>query len=79
MCRLQGIDFQPRARQAWAALLALGLSYEQVLCFEEWSVIDGIDIDLAIDALPEIKSLTYEAGRSFRLYCPAHGSPRFMP
>jgi len=67
MCRLRGIDFA-KSQEAWMALLALGLSYEQVLSFEEWSAIGGVDINLAIEALPEIKSLTYEAGRSFRQY-----------
>lgn len=67
MCGMKGIDFST-SREAWSALISLELSYEQVLCFESWSTVGGIDIDLAITALPEIKSLTYEAGRSFRLY-----------
>ncbi|MFO7598656.1 MAG: hypothetical protein R6X27_02465 [Candidatus Desulfacyla sp.] len=72
MCRMRGIDFS-KSREAWSALTPLGLSYEQVLCFEAWSEIGGIEIDLAISALPEIKSLTYEAGKSFRQYCTLPG------
>lgn len=72
MCRMRGIDFS-KSREAWSALAPLGLSYEQVLCFEAWSEIGGIEIDLAISALPEIKSLTYEAGKSFRQYCTLPG------
>lgn len=67
MCGMEGIDFN-KCREAWSSLLSLGLSYEQVLCFESWSALRDIDIDQAIAALPEIKSLTYEAGKSFRLY-----------
>jgi len=68
MCLMEGIDFD-KSREAWSALTSLGLSYEQVLCFEAWSEIGGIDIDLAMAALPQIQSLTYEAGKSFRQYC----------
>ena len=75
MCLMEGIDFD-KSREAWSALISHVLSYEQVLCFEAWSEISGIDIDLAIAALPQIQSLTYEAGKSFRQYCTL---PRISP
>lgn len=68
MCLMPGIDFS-RCQTAWLALLELDLSYEQVLVFEEWSRLDGITADLALAALPKIKTLGYEAGRAFGRYC----------
>lgn len=65
--RAQGIDFA-RSRQVWSLLLNSRLSYEQVLCYEQWSTLEGVTIDLAIAALAEIKTLGYEAGKSFTLY-----------
>ncbi len=67
MCLMPGISFA-KSMQAWQKLLETGLSFEQVLCFEKWSRLPGVDIDLAIAALPEIKKLSYEAGKSFRAY-----------
>ncbi|MFP7754811.1 hypothetical protein ACLG6S_09180 [Thermodesulfobacteriota bacterium B35] len=67
MCRMPGISFE-KSRQAWKEILSLDLSFEQVLCFEKWSELPGVDMDLALTALPEIKKLSYEAGRSFRRY-----------
>jgi hypothetical protein len=66
--RAKGIDFD-RSQQVWSLLLHSGLSYEQVLCFEQWSTLSGVPIDLAIAALTEIRTLGYEAGRAFTLYC----------
>ncbi|MHB8810871.1 MAG: hypothetical protein ACYC9M_12795, partial [Desulfobulbaceae bacterium] len=65
--RAQGIDFA-RSQQVWSLLLNSRLSYEQVLCYEQWSNLSGLTFDLAIAALAEIKTLGYEAGRSFTLY-----------
>lgn len=65
--RAHGIDFA-RSQQVWSLLLSTRLSYEQVLCYEQWSALSGVTIDLAIAALAEIKTLNYEAGRSFTLY-----------
>ncbi len=67
MCRMPGITFG-KSMQAWQEILELDLSFEQVLCFEKWSGLPGVDMDLALTALPEIKKLSYEAGRSFRTY-----------
>ncbi len=67
MCLMPGISFT-KSRQAWQELLELGLSFEQVLCFEKWSRLPGVDIDLALTALPKIGKLSYEAGKSFRAY-----------
>ncbi|RUM79705.1 MAG: hypothetical protein DSZ14_03325, partial [Candidatus Thioglobus sp.] len=49
-------------------LIRLHLSYEQMLAFEQWADLHGATMELAITALPEIKSLNYEAGKSFRAY-----------
>ena len=68
IARARGMDFE-RSKEAWSLLLRTDLSYEQVLCFEQWSNLEGITVDLALAALAEIKSLGYEAGRSFALYC----------
>ncbi len=65
--RAKGMDFA-RSQEVWSLLLNTRLSYEQVLCYEQWSALEGVTIDLAITALAEIKSLGYEAGRSFTLY-----------
>jgi len=65
--RVEGIDF-PRSREVWSLLLNTRLSYEQVLCYEQWSSLSGVTLDLAIPALTEIKALGYEAGKSFKLY-----------
>ncbi len=67
MCLMPGISFA-KSMQAWQALLELGLSFEQVLCFEKWSRLPGVDIDLALAVLPKIGKLSYEAGKSFRAY-----------
>jgi len=68
MCVMPGIDFK-KSKQAWASLIELDLSYEQILAFEKWSELEGVTANLALSALPEIKSLDYEAGKSFRRYC----------
>ncbi|RJX22493.1 MAG: hypothetical protein C4563_03340 [Desulfobulbus sp.] len=73
--KAQGMDFE-KSRQIWSLLISSGLSYEQVLCYEKWSDLDGITVDLAIAALTDIKTLAYEAGRSFTLYC---SLPRVTP
>jgi len=67
LSEMQGIDFI-KSKQAWVSLTSLGLSYEQVLVFEEWSDLGQIHIDLALTALLEISTLNYEAGKSFRSY-----------
>lgn len=77
ICLLPGIDFAA-SRESWAVLLETPLSFEQVLAFEEWSDLDGVDIPLALQALPEIAGLSYEAGRAFRSYLLLPGiSPRY--
>jgi len=68
LCEMQGMSFA-KSNQAWAILLNLGLSYEQILVFEEWSDLSQIHIDLGLTALQEISTLNYEAGKSFRNYC----------
>lgn len=65
--RAQGMDFA-RSQQVWSLLLNSRLSYEQVLCYEQWSNLSGLTFGLATAALTEIKTLGYEAGRSFTLY-----------
>ncbi|MFZ5799088.1 MAG: hypothetical protein ACYCYR_12165 [Desulfobulbaceae bacterium] len=70
--KAQGMDFE-KSRQIWSLLISSSLSYEQVLCYEKWSDLDGITVDLAIAALTDIKTLAYEAGRSFTLYCSLPG------
>ncbi|WP_267927837.1 hypothetical protein [Desulfolithobacter dissulfuricans] len=76
VCLLPGIDFE-RSRRAWAELLRLRLSYEQTLSFERWTLLRGVDADLAIQALEKIKTLSYEAGRAFRAYLQLPGiTPR---
>ena len=51
LCEMQGMSFT-KSKQAWNSLISLGLSYEQVLVFEEWSDLGQIHIDLALTALP---------------------------
>jgi hypothetical protein len=68
MCEMEDIDFA-RSKQAWATLIELDLSYEQTLTFEKWSDLEGATAELALTALPAIKSLNYEPSRSFRSYC----------
>lgn len=68
MCLMPGMDFE-RSKKVWAMLFELDLSYEQVLAFEEWGRLDGASADLAISALPKIKTLGYEAGKAFSRYC----------
>ncbi len=72
MCLMPGISYD-KSRQAWRQILELGLSFEQVLCFEKWSSLPGVDIDLALAALPKIGKLSYEAGKSFRVYADLPG------
>jgi hypothetical protein len=72
---MQGMNFA-KSKQAWNSLINLGLSYEQVLVFEEWSDLGQIHIDLALTAMPEISTLNYEAGKSFRNYS---SLPRVSP
>lgn len=67
-CRMNGIDFV-RSKQVWALLVELDLSYEQVLSFEQWSLIEGVDSEMALAALQEVQTLSYEASKSFRQYC----------
>ncbi len=67
LCLLPGINFST-CNQAWELLLATRLSYEQVLAFEQWSDLPGVDLTLALQALPQIQQLSYEAGRAFRAY-----------
>ena len=72
MSLLPGANFT-LSKQAWATLFRLHLSFEQMLAFEEWSDLHGTTMELAIQALPEINSLNYEAGRSFRAYLAISG------
>jgi len=76
ICLLPGITFTT-CMQSWSVLLKTHLSFDQVLAFEEWSDLDGVDLPLALQALPEIELLSYEAGRAFRSYLELPGiSPR---
>lgn len=65
---MEGMSFA-KSKEAWASLLALDLTYEQMLSFEEWAELGQMDIDSALQVLPEINTLDYEAGRAFRNYC----------
>ena len=77
ICQLPGIDFAT-SRRSWTVLLETSLSFEQVLAFEEWSNLNGVDVPLALQALPEIATLNYEAGRAFRSYLLLPGiSPKY--
>ena len=67
MSLLQGANFE-LSTKAWDALFRLHLSYEQMLTFEDWADLNDTTMELATQALPEIKSLNYEAGKSFRAY-----------
>ena len=67
MSLLKGADFT-LSQKAWDELIRLHLSYEQMLTFEDWADLRGTTMELAIQALPQIKSLNYEAGKSFRVY-----------
>ena len=72
MSLLPGANFT-RSQRAWDALFRLHLSYEQMLTFEDWVDLDETTMELAIGALPEIKSLNYEAGKSFRAFLGIQG------
>ena len=77
ICLLPGINFA-ESKKSWLVLLETPLSFEQVLAFEEWSDLDGVDTPLALKALPEIATLNYEAGRAFRSYLLLPGiSPKY--
>lgn len=66
------------SQKAWDALFRLHLSYEQMLTFEDWADLDETTMELAIEALPEIKSLNYEPGKSFRAFLGIQGvKPNF--
>ncbi len=67
ICLLPGITFAT-SMQSWRVLLKTHLSFEQVLAFEEWSDLDGVDLPLALQALPQLADLSYETGRAFRSY-----------
>ena len=77
MSLLPGANFA-LSKKAWDSLLRLHLSFEQMLTFEEWADLHGTTMELSIRALPEIKSLNYEAGKSFRAYLEISGiKPNF--
>lgn len=68
LSQTRGINFA-KSKEAWSILIGLGLTYEQLLAFEEWIDLDWIHIDLALEGLQQVTTLDYEAGRSFRSYC----------
>lgn len=68
LVQMEGMSFA-KSKEAWASLIGLGLSYEQMLSFEVWADLGQVDINSALRALPEIKTLNYEAGKAFRNYC----------
>ena len=72
MSLLPGANFT-LSKQAWATLFRLHFSFEQMLAFEEWADLHGTTMELAIQALPEIKTLNYAAGKSFRAYLAISG------
>jgi len=77
MSLMKGANFQ-LSQRTWDDLIRLHLSYEQMLTFEDWADLRGTTMELAIQALPEIKSLNYEAGKSFRAYLALEGiKPHF--
>ncbi|MEA2114277.1 MAG: hypothetical protein U9P36_02695 [Thermodesulfobacteriota bacterium] len=77
MSLLPGANFG-LSQRAWDALFRLHLSYEQMLTFEDWADLNETTMELAIQALPEIKSLNYEAGKAFRAYLGLEGiKPNF--
>ena len=61
------------SQRAWDALVRLHLSYEQMLAFEDWADLHGATMKIGLTALPAIKSLNYEAGKSFRAYLKISG------
>lgn len=63
----QGVTFE-KSQLAWEQLLWSPLSYEQLLSFEQWSETGAMHVDLALKGLKEIKTLGYEAGKSFQLF-----------
>jgi hypothetical protein len=64
---LPGADFT-LSRQAWAILLRYHYSYEQMVTFEQWVDLNGVTMKLALKALPEIRTLNYEAGKAYRAF-----------
>ena len=64
---LPGTDFES-SKKAWGLLLSLHLSYEQLLIFEDWADLEGATMEQALQLLPKIKTMRYEAGKSFRAY-----------
>ncbi|RUM34177.1 MAG: hypothetical protein DSY50_06875 [Desulfobulbus sp.] len=67
MSLLSGADYT-HSQRAWEVLIRLHLTYEQMLAFEDWADLPGTTMEMAIDALPEILTLDYNAGKAFRAY-----------
>ena len=56
LCQMEGMNFA-KSKKAWADLISLGLSYEQMLAFEKWSYMGQIHIDIGLEAIQKISLL----------------------
>lgn len=73
MCVLPGINFH-YARQVIELLGQERISYEHVLTFEALAGVSGMNIELGIAGLSDIKGLTFEGGRAFRNFSSVPGT-----
>ncbi len=55
-------DFQ----NIWSLLINNPMSYQQRLCFEQWSKLPNIDLELAVKGMKNIAALSTPAGLSFQ-------------
>ncbi|WP_051305350.1 hypothetical protein [Desulfogranum mediterraneum] len=65
LCRLPALSFA-HCQRAWSLLINHPLSYEQLLSFEQWTALEGVEVEQALEGLPRIQSLTPEAAQAFR-------------
>jgi hypothetical protein len=72
ICAMQGVNFE-YARQAIELLNQDRLSFEQVLSFEALSNQGPLDIRLGLSGITAVRSLGYQAGKSFRNYLGVQG------
>lgn len=67
ICALPGVNFE-YAKQTIDLLGRERFTFEQVLTFEALASIGAADIKLGMASLSTVKTLSFEAGRSFRSY-----------
>lgn len=72
ICALPGINFE-YAKEAIDILGRERFTYEQVLTFEALASLSTIDIKLGMASLATVKTLSFEAGRSFRSFLGMQG------